>query len=201
MKITAIKQQVKRTNRYSIFIDDKYKFSLSDIEVSNLGVHVGQSISGEELASLNKESETSLAKNNSLRFLSYRPRSRWEMESYLKRKKYEPETVDKTIKFLEKNNFIDDQKFAQLWVENRLLLKHVSVKQLRQELKLKRINNEIIEKVLVDQEIDEVAILKELIEKKREQSKYKDDLKLMQYLARRGYSYDNIQVALGRRSS
>ena len=88
MKITAIKQQVKRTNRYSIFIDEKYKFSLSDVELSNLNLHVGKIISSKELENLNKESETSLAKNNSLRFLSYRPRSRWEMQSYLKRKNY-----------------------------------------------------------------------------------------------------------------
>lgn len=200
MKITAIKPQVKRTDRVSVFIDGKYKFSLSSIELSNLGLHIGQELSDSELTRLDNESKASLAKNNSLRFLSYRPRSAWEMESYLKRKKYDQMTIDKTMKFLEEKKFIDDQQFAKQWVENRLLLKQVSIRQLRQELTIKKVDREIIDSVIQDQNIDEVSVLVQLIDKKRQQSKYSDDLKLMQYLSRRGYSYEKIQIALGRRT-
>jgi SOS response regulatory protein OraA/RecX len=42
----------------------------------------------------------------------------------------------------------------------------------------------------------DISALKSTIEKKRRQSKYSDDLKLMQYLARQGYNYDDIKTAL-----
>jgi hypothetical protein len=46
MKITAIKQQVKRQGRYSIFVDDKYAFSLSENALLDqkitIGLEIGQ---------------------------------------------------------------------------------------------------------------------------------------------------------------
>jgi regulatory protein len=200
MKVTDIKQQVKRADRYSVFIDGKYRFSLSVAELSDLGIRKDLEISEPELSKLLGEAQTSLAKNNSLRFLSYRPRSLWEIETYLKRKKYAPEVIVSTISFLSEKNFIGDKQFAKQWVENRLLLKHVSVRQLKQELRQKKVSDETISEVLEEQQIDEIPIIKELIAKKRQQPKYRDDLKLMQFLARRGYSYDKIQIALGRRA-
>jgi SOS response regulatory protein OraA/RecX len=35
-----------------------------------------------------------------------------------------------------------------------------------------------------------------VIERKRRQTKYQDDTKLMQYLARQGFGYDDIKSAL-----
>lgn len=196
MKVTAIKQQVKRTDRYSIFIEGKYKLSLTTAELADLGLHIGQSLSQAEIVNLDNESKTSLAKNNSLRLLSYRMRSLWEIKTYLKRKKYAQNVINDTIDYLTEKGFIDDQQFAKQWVENRLLLKSVSIRQLRQELRQKGIDRALIDETLDGQAIDEVAILKDLILKKRQQTKYQDDFKLMQYLARRGYSYEKIRVAL-----
>jgi regulatory protein len=199
MKITAIKQQVKNQDRYSIFIDKKYKLSLSTTQLVNANLHIDQIVSEAELEKLGDLAELSLAKNNSLRLLSYRARSSWEIEAYLKRKKYSDHTISETINFLIEKGFIDDLSFARQWVDNRLLLKQVSIKQLRQELKLKRIDNEIVEQILADKNVDEFDILKQLIEKKRQQTKYKDDLKLAQYLARKGFNYDKIKTALNSR--
>jgi SOS response regulatory protein OraA/RecX len=45
---------------------------------------------------------------------------------------------------------------------------------------------------------DEHNALREIIERKRKQTKYQDDLKLMQYLARQGFNYDDIKSELNR---
>ena len=50
--------------------------------------------------------------------------------------------------------------------------------------------------VLAEDKVDEFEVLKAEVEKKRRQPKYQDDLKLMQYLARQGYTYDDIKRAL-----
>ena len=44
MKITSIKQQVKRADRYSIYVDDKYSFSLSEQELLSIKIKVGQEV-------------------------------------------------------------------------------------------------------------------------------------------------------------
>jgi SOS response regulatory protein OraA/RecX len=53
---------------------------------------------------------------------------------------------------------------------------------------------EIITQVLADEPVDEQQALRQLIDKKR--GRYPDRQKLMQYLARQGFSYDAITSAL-----
>jgi hypothetical protein len=38
MKITKISQQVQRKDRYSVYVDEKYSFSLSDYQLITAGV-------------------------------------------------------------------------------------------------------------------------------------------------------------------
>ncbi|HUY53020.1 MAG TPA: RecX family transcriptional regulator [Candidatus Dormibacteraeota bacterium] len=196
MKITEIRPQIKRTDRFSIFIDDKYSFSLSSKELLEAKLYVGLEISDIELVGFNKLAENSLVRAQCFRYLSYRLRSEWEMETYLKRKGYSPELIKDTIDYFVARKLIDDQEFANRWIENRLLLKPTSINVLKQELKQKRVKGEVINQAVIEHNIDELQIIKQLIEKKRQQSKYQDDLKLMQLLARKGFSYDHIKRSL-----
>ncbi len=97
--------------------------------------------------------------------------------------------------------YIDDADFAERWVANRRLLKPISKLKLRQELLKKRVPKEIIDQTLNQDETDEKEVLVELIEKKRKISRYQDDRKLMEYLARQGFRYGDIKDALGQINS
>lgn len=196
MKITQIKQQVKRADRYSIYLDGKYTFSLGEGELLKLGLHTGQELTEAELTNYRNESEQGKWFDKTLNLLSYRLRSEWELRDYLKRKDCPPEIIEKILNKLSVNGYVNDEQFARRWVENRRLLKATSRRRLAQELKQKRISNEIIDKVLADDkaETDEREVLRALVERKR--ARYPDKLKLMQYLARQGYSYDDIKSVL-----
>ena len=54
MQITAIKQQVKRTDRYSIYVDGKYAFSLSESGLISGGLVSGQELDAGELKRIKK---------------------------------------------------------------------------------------------------------------------------------------------------
>ncbi len=136
------------------------------------------------------------AYDRALNLISHRMRSEWELRDYLKRKDYDEGVQDAIIERLHGRNYINDSEFARRWVENRRLLKAISTRRLAQELRQKRISDEIINQTLAADETDEIAVLKDLIDRKRKQTKYQDDLKLMQYLARQGFSYDLIKTAL-----
>jgi len=195
-KITAIKQQAKRQDRYSIFVDGKYIFSFSENELINSGLKIGQELSDQKLMALKDQATLDKAYDRTLNLISHRPRSEWELRDYLKRKGCNEDLINQVLNRLCDRGYINDVDFARRWVENRHLLKSTSKRRLAQELRQKRISDDIISDVLQSDETDERQVLRKLIEHKRGQAKYQDDLKLMQYLARQGFSYDDIKSAI-----
>lgn len=197
MKITDIKQQVKRAGRYSIYVDGKYSFSLSESELMAQTLRIGQEFDKEQFEAIAKTAVEDKAYMRALDLLARRQRSTWEMEQYLKRKGYDHNTVAKLLNKLSNRALLDDEKFAEAWVNNRRQLKSVSVRRLKQELQQKKISAEIISKVLTADETDESEVLRDLIAKKRTQSRYQDNDKLIPYLLRQGFNYGDIKDAIG----
>lgn len=196
LKVTDIKQQVKRQDRYSIFVDGKYSFSLSENELMKSGIRLNREYTTTELEQLKQTAVLDKAYMRSLDMLSRRARSVWELRDYLRRKDYEPEIIDQIITRLKKSQYIDDYNFAKAWVDNRRLLKATSKRKLSQELKQKRVEQSVIDRVLAEDDTDELAVIRELIAKKRTQSRYQDDQKLIAYLLRQGFSYSDVKEAM-----
>lgn len=199
MKITDIKQQVKRQQRYSIFVDEKYSFSLSESELMKSGIRVGREYTEAGLEELQQTAVLDKAYMRTLDLLSRRARSEWELRDYLRRKDYDSPTIDVILNRLSDAGYVDDYKFAASWVANRRLLKSTSLRKLRLELQQKRISDDVITRVLSEDETDEKAVLREVIDKKRTQTRYQDTEKLMAYLIRQGYSYGDVKDALSTR--
>lgn len=196
MKITDIKQQVKRQDRYSIYVDGKYAFSFSESELLNLGLRIGQEFPEGELEKLKKSAIEDKAYMRALDLIARRQRSEWELRDYLKRKDYEQDVIEKIVNRLSEAGYVNDKKFAEAWVNNRRLLKATSKRKLQMELRQKRVSDEVIREVLAEDETDEQQVLKDLIAKKRTQTKYQDEIKLKQYLLRQGFGYDDIRSVL-----
>jgi regulatory protein len=196
MKITAIKAQVKREGRYSIFVDDKYAFSLSAEGLLDAHLVTGQELSQVDVTDYKRLSQEDKAYNLALAYVARRMRSEGELQDYFRRKQYAPELAEQLLIKLRRLRFVDDAEFARRWVENRRRLKATSTKKLRLELRQKKVNSEVIQTVLAEDETDEHQLLRDLVEKKRRISRYQDDQKLMMYLARQGFTYDDIKAAL-----
>ncbi|MBR0467850.1 RecX family transcriptional regulator [Candidatus Saccharibacteria bacterium] len=109
-----------------------------------------------------------------------------KMKKQRSRKKYDFD--DLIVQRLCEKGYVDDEKFAEYYVENRFVKKGISKKRLKMELVKKGVDAEIIERVL-DGRDDETEILK-MIAKKR--AKY-DDEKLVAYLCRQGFSYQLVK--------
>lgn len=177
-------------------MDGKYSFSLSESELLNSGIRIGREYSKRELDELHQRAVLDKAYMRSLDYLARRPRSEWELRDYLKRKEYEPPTIDTILNKLSNKGYVNDTAFATAWVASRRALKPTSLRKLRIELMQKHVGNDVIEHVLAEDETAELDVLKQLVAKKRHQSRYKDDEKLIQYLARQGFRYDDIKNAL-----
>ncbi len=103
-----------------------------------------------------------------------------------KREKYDFDEL--IVQRLCEKGYVDDERFAEYYVENRFVKKGISKKRLRMELVKKGIKQNIID-VVLDGRDDTEEILK-MIAKKR--AKY-DDEKLTQYLCRQGFDYQLVR--------
>jgi regulatory protein len=198
MKVTAIKAQVKRAGRYSIFVEGKYAFSLSEAALLEHKLINGQEIDRQRLEEFKQLSADDKLYNRTLRYVAMRLRSRWEVEFYLERKGASPPLIETILNKLSIVGLIDDEKLARAYVNDRRQLRPASRRKIITELRKKRIANDIIEAALGSEPEDEQTALAAIIESKRRQTKYQDDQKLMQYLARQGFSYGDIKDALGK---
>ncbi len=84
MKVTKIEQQAKTKGRYSVFIDDKFAFGISELGLINVGLKIGQELSEDEVEQLKNEAKLDKLFNQVLALIMRRPRSQWEIENYLK---------------------------------------------------------------------------------------------------------------------
>lgn len=198
MKITKITQQVKRADRYSVFVDEKYSFSLSEPALLESRLHSGQELTREQVGEFKKLSADDKIYNQTLRYVAMRPRTRWEIESYLTRKGGSPALTEQIVNKLINIDLINDEKFVRAFIADRKLLRPTSRRKLIMELRKKHLDNDVIEAAMAEDTPDEQATLREVISRKRRQTRYQDDTKLMQYLARQGFGYSDIKSALNK---
>src|SRR5207249_6761662 len=112
-RITALSPQLKNKERVNVYLDDKFAFGLAAIVAARL--KVGQTLGDDELARLRALDEAEEAYNKTLNYLSYRPRSRAELDKYLKDKRVSDETRSQVLKRLDNLKLVDDEEFARYW--------------------------------------------------------------------------------------
>ncbi|HVT01560.1 MAG TPA: regulatory protein RecX [Patescibacteria group bacterium] len=136
-----------------------------------------------------------LAFNFAIKYLSFRNRSTKEVNDYLVKKNFDPETINVTLKNLIDKKFINDEEFTNQWIESRQKYKNKSKLVLKQELKLKGVSSGMIDHTLSNAE-DDIEVAKRLFEKKKKTlgnlppEEFKK--KMGGFLQRRGFSYDVI---------
>jgi len=207
MKITAITAQVRDQDRVNVLVDGKYRFSLDILQLGSLGIKVGKEYTEAEIVALEEESQFGKLYTRALEYSLMRPRSRREINDYLYRKTRDAPTktggirkgVSKelTVRVFERlveKNYVDDEKFARFWIENRNLRKGTSMRKLSAELSAKGVDRAIIDRLLDETDREDEDELRKIIAKKRH--RYDDEQKFMAYLARLGFSYDDIKSAL-----
>lgn len=187
--VTAIEPQVKRPNRFTLYIDDHFSMGLSVYVAA--GVRVGQELSRADLEKLLAAEQLEEARNKALSFLAVRPRSEQEIRRRLKQKGYPEEIINQVMTRLGDVKLVDDRDFAKFWVENREGFKPRSKRALQYELRQKGVASEEITRAV--KKVDEresayrAAHSKALRYKELDAQQFRE--KLSGFLARRGFDY------------
>ncbi|MBR1939215.1 RecX family transcriptional regulator [Candidatus Saccharibacteria bacterium] len=217
-QITDIREAVRDKNRVNIYLDGKFFCSLDISQVVDFKIKIGRKLDKDEREQIKRASEFGKLYARALEYNFQRPHSTWEIQDYLKRKTmdkivrvrnrktgeyvtklrkgYDPGLIPLVMERLDAHGYLDDERFARLWVENRNTRKGISRKKLRLELQQKGIDSKIIDKVLGENLRDERDELRKVIAKR--QKRYDDQQKFIQYLVRQGFNYSDVLDELSR---
>jgi regulatory protein len=195
-RITALEPQKRSRDRVNVYLDDVFAFGLATLIAANL--RVGMTLTDDKIAALRLADEVERAREKALNYLSYRPRSEAELQSYLSESDFAEATVAEVLNRLREVGLVDDDAFARYWVENRARFRPRGKRMLVQELRQKDVASSVIETTLT--EYDEVAAAQFVAEEQaRRLMHLPPDLlrrRLWDRLMRRGFSPDIIQEVL-----
>jgi regulatory protein len=197
-EITAIKAQKRNKDRVNIHLDGEYAFSLEMIVAASL--KRGDYLSDEEIKGLQMQDSFQKAHDRALNFLAYRPRSSAEVSRYLKEKGVPLEVSEEVLQRLSAARLLDDVAFARYWVENRETFKPRGRRLLRQELRQKGVDDELIAEALSEVDEEESAYQAALKQASR-YARLDDGLfrqRMYNFLRRRGFTYEVIRETISR---
>lgn len=123
--------------------------------------------------------------DQALKFLGYRPRSKKEIEDFLRKKTSDQTLINQTVEKLEQLKLINDVEFANWVIESRSRSRPRGTRLLVQELKHKGIDIAV--------NIDEVDLAKKAIASKKNIKSRDQAIRFLQY---RGFSWDAIAQAI-----
>ncbi|MBN2585323.1 RecX family transcriptional regulator [Patescibacteria group bacterium] len=188
-KLTKIVAQTVNANRVSLFADGKFLTGLDRFTWSQLNLKSGDELTPQLIARLKSEDTNSKCYDKALKLLSFRPQSSYELRQKLS-KRFADDVIKLTLGRLVKTGLVDDEKFAFIWANERLLTRQRSVSHLIAELRQKGIERSIIQSVI--SKLDRGTELDSAISL-AQKSPRKSGEKLRAYLARRGFNYSVIR--------
>lgn len=201
--ITKIEIQKRNKNRVNIYIDEEFAFSCSTEIVYKQKLACGIKVDEENLKSIVEEDNFIRCKNDALRIVERTYKSEKEMSDKLLLKGYDLLIINRAIDFLKEYNLIDDSKFAEMYIKEKLA--NEGTQKIKFSLMRKGIPEEIIKNKL--QNINSENIIDSAISLGRkkyealsrtEKDKRKVLRKLSEYLVRRGYSFEEVKSVVAR---
>jgi regulatory protein len=191
-KITALKIQKRNPQRVNVYLDGEFAFGAARIVAAWL--EVGQEISAEKIQELQAQDAQEVAFQQAVRFLGYRPRTVEEVRRNLSQHEVSDEVISLTIKRLLRSGLLNDQIFAQQWVENRTEFRPRGRRALEFELRSRGISDDIIQRTFQDSFTDEDSLAYTAAQKYAQKliglERQVFRRKLGGFLARRGFSYE-----------
>lgn len=138
----------------------------------------------------------SQARNKAFKLLSYRERTIKEIEDRLRKKDFEEEIIKAVVDFLLENDYLNEERFAEMWIRSRKKHHPRGRKLIYKELKNKGVNQRIINNALnqylsSQEELEMAEYLKDKWLRRRTEED-SSSYKLKNYLANKGFNYDLI---------
>ena len=135
-------------------------------------------------------------KTKVLKYILYKKRSEYEIRNKFS-KSIEENLLDDIIEYLKEAKYIDDGQYIEETINNFMILKNLSIKEIQYKLISKGLNKNLIEDYIYNENEElnnyEIKSAKNIIYKKSNTMEL-EDIKV--YLIKKGYKIENINSAI-----
>lgn len=199
--ITKIEVQKKNKDRVNVYINEEFSFACSMELVYTCNLSKDKEINIDSLKEIIDKDNLIKCKSYALRVLEKTYKTERQIFDKLLQKEYEEKVIDKTIDFLKEYKFIDDEKYTEAYIKDKV--KSQGKNKIKYALINKGISETLVKEKLsyLDKGIEENTALKLAEKKYRLLVKNESDIrkiykKLGDYLVRNGYNLDITQNIL-----
>ena len=197
MSLKIEKYEKIGSSKYRIYLDNGEVIDTYDEVILNNELLIKKELDTNLYNQLIIDTKLQEYYNSCIKYISIRIRSTKEIKDYLKKKMVEDEDIDYIISKLTINKYLDDDKFSQCFIKDKLKFTNWGDVKIIYELKKHNISSSVIEnnKYLIDRELLIEKIDKTInkqINSNKKLDKYKLRNKLYNYLINSGFSSNLI---------
>ena len=197
-EIVSILPQKKNKTRYTITFKSGKIIGLSETNLFFYKISVGKKISSNLLSKIENSEKLQSIKYKAINYISYRPRSKKEVNISLLKKGFHQDDIDKVLEELVSKGYLDDESFAKTYARYLVKIKRLGRIAVKNRFFIHNINKEILNPIL-DKLYDKYPpdlLIHEIIKKKKYPKHFdiKNDKKLINHLKRKGFSWNEIST-------
>jgi regulatory protein len=198
-----IEKFIKDTgNKYKVIIDDD-TYKLYDDTIIQYGLLSKKDITKKELEDILSYNDELLSYYESIKYITRKLRSEKEIREYLKKKDIDNNIINKTVKKLYDNNFLNEEIYLKSYINDRINLSNDGPLKIKRDLIKLGLKEENIDEYIsnIDNSIwlDKIdTIISKKIKANTKYSSYILRNKIILYAANLGYYKDDIVGILNR---
>ena len=200
VRVTSVKFLSKRNNLCNVRLEDGPDHKVHADFVYKYKIKKNSFIYKSVLNDALNQTEKQLIKNKIMVLLSYRKRSKHELIELFLGNGFRLVNIKNVIKDLEERKYINDYEFAKMYASHLVKEKKLGMYLVEQKLKQHKIDSETIIEIVskLNKDFPSVYITNEIINKKKNLYGKSEinQIKLTNYLKRKGFQFDDIITAL-----
>jgi len=211
MKVTKLVSQKRDPDRVNMYIDEEFFCGISLDGIAKFNIYLGKELEESDLEEIlfeelknrffqraidyiSRAIKTEVQLKRYLRELSFKKKGKWFTDVS---KESLEEIINDTAERLKEYNYLNDEVFAEEFLQSRMKNRPRGKSVLLSELISKGVNAELAKEKVEELVEDEYAILKRIYEKKYgDENMSIQDSKKIDFLRRKGFSWDLINEFL-----
>ena len=200
MKIVSITESGKRKKTVTLLTDADEEIAVDGAFVSDHPLREGMEVEDGLWDSWLGEWRRRRAMDAALRYLSYRSRTRVQMQEYLRGKDFPDDTIQDVMETLTGYGYLDDGRYAREYMESRLRDRPMGRMRIKMALRERGIGDDVIEAALSgydeeDELAQAIACLRKQVSLRKGKTPEIRKKQCYAALARRGFNWETIQRA------
>jgi regulatory protein len=211
MKVTKLVSQKRDPDRVNMYIDEEFFCGISLDGIAKFNIYLGKELEESDLEEILFEELKNRFFQRAINYISRAIKTEVQLKRYLKELSFKKkgkwftdiskesleEIINDTAERLKEYNYLNDEVFAEEFLQSRMKNRPRGKSVLLSELISKGVNAELAKEKVEELVEDEYAILKRIYEKKYgDENMSIQDSKKIDFLRRKGFSWDLINEFL-----